>query len=409
MPHQVEANITLSGSLNPGCNSTTVNLVVFSAGTNITSTPSSLTVSNLPFTTDIQFTTAKNGAVRVELLNSATGAICSTSNTLTLNASMLTATATNTPTSSATSTPTATPSNTPTLTKTATPTFTPTETATLTPSDTATPNGPCNTSWFVNGSAAVGSSAITLTPDMASQAGSAWNTVPLNLNSNFDMTFKVFAGSDPNGSDGMGFVLQAQGTTALGGDGGGLGFGNVNGAGISPSLDVEIDTHDNTELGDTPQDHLGIDKNGVLQNAYLAGPIAALPSGATIKDGVEHNFEVAWNASTHTLNVYFDGNLRLTLTQDIVNTIFSGNPNVFWGFTGATGGNFNLQYFKPTSCFTTSTPTLTASFTPSLTPTDTPTSTLTSTPTSTALPALAFCFSKQWGSPGNGNGQFGNP
>ena len=254
--------------------------------------------------------------------------------------------------------PTATPTLTATSTITNTPTVTLTFTSTgsITPTPTATA-GPCNSSWYVNGNAAVGSNAVTVTPDLYGQGGSAWNTALLNLNSSFDMTFKVFLGSDPTGSDGMGFVLQNQGTTALGGAGGGLGFGNVNGTGISPSVDVEIDTHDNTELCDIAADHLGVDENGNLGCAYLAGPVAALPSGNTIKDGVEHTFEVIWNASTTTLTVYFDGNQRLTFTQNIVSAVFGGNPNVYWGFAGATGGNYDLQYFRPISCLPTATPT----------------------------------------------------
>ena len=45
------------------------------------------------------------------------------------------------------------------------------------------------------------------------------------------------------------------------------------------------------------------------------------------------------------LSAYIDGNLRVSVIKDFVNDVFSGSPEVFWGFTGSTGGEKNLQRF----------------------------------------------------------------
>ena len=56
---------------------------------------------------------------------------------------------------------------------------------------------------------------------------------------------------------------------------------------------------------------------------------------------------LTWDAATHNLCVYVDGSQRLCANSDFVNTVFGGNPNVSWGFTGSTGLYSNQQYFCP--------------------------------------------------------------
>lgn len=182
----------------------------------------------------------------------------------------------------------------------------------------------------------------TLTPDQNTKSGSVWNTNMISLNQSFDYTFKVFLGSNDSGADGIAFVLQPI-STSVGSTGGGLGFG-----GISPSLGVTIDTYQNADSDDPTYDHIAIQKNGDINHGTannLVGPVQALTNSADIEDGQFHTLRVTWNATTTTMQAYIDGDLRLSLTNDIVNTIFNGNPNVYWGFTGSTGGEKNLQRF----------------------------------------------------------------
>ena len=62
-----------------------------------------------------------------------------------------------------------------------------------------------------------------------------------------------------------------------------------------------------------------------------------------MEDGVDHNVKIVWAAATQTFEVFFDCELRLTLNQDVKNTIFGGDSTVFFGFVGSTGGLSNLH------------------------------------------------------------------
>jgi len=58
-------------------------------------------------------------------------------------------------------------------------------------------------------------------------------------------------------------------------------------------------------------------------------------SSADIENNQCHTFSVEWNPSTQELKVFFDGELRLTHTGNIISEL--GTSNVYYGFTGATG------------------------------------------------------------------------
>lgn len=192
-----------------------------------------------------------------------------------------------------------------------------------------------------------GQNCYTITPNSPWQLGAVWFNEQISFAQSFEITLTVGLGSNPSGADGIVMVFQQVGINAIGTAGGGLGF-----SGFLPSLGIEIDTFTNLELGDPGNDHIAIlrDGNTFHTNAFnLAGPVNAIASGATMSDGQDHIFQVRWNAQTTTLQVYIDCQLRLTYTGSIVQNIFSGNPFVYWGFTGATGGLTNLQ----TACIDT--------------------------------------------------------
>lgn len=196
----------------------------------------------------------------------------------------------------------------------------------------------------LNGTAdSLSCNCFRLTEDQISQSGQVWNSQQIDLSQPFDYTFDVYLGDNNGGADGIAFVLQPVSTSA-GGNGGGLGY-----EGISPSVAMVIDTYNNgPSQGDLVQDHVAIMANGsVFHNSAdnLAGPIDALVSGNNIEDGEWHVMRVTWNPTTMVIDFYMDGNLRVSYTGDIVNNLFSGDPNVFWGFTGSTGGLSNRQEF----------------------------------------------------------------
>lgn len=199
----------------------------------------------------------------------------------------------------------------------------------------------------LNGSAVqVNDTCWTLTPNQEFTVGSIWNNDKISLAESFQVLMQLKFGSlDANGADGILFGLQPL-STSIGEPGEGLGF-----QGVAPSLGVEFDTWQNFNLSDPSFDHLAIMKNGILNhslNNNLAGPVQANSFNANIEDGQWHQLRVDWEVTTQTLSVWFDCEPRLTYTGDIVNEIFNGDPEVFWGFTAATGGATNVQQV----CFT---------------------------------------------------------
>ncbi len=181
-----------------------------------------------------------------------------------------------------------------------------------------------------------------LTPAAKNLAGEIWYTTQFNLNNKFDIQFEMFLGTQPYtvGADGICFVFQQQSTNA-GSTGGGLGYG-----GIAPSIAVEFDTYKNA--WDPAYCHTSIEKNGDVNHTdlsgnQLAGPVQLDPANPNLPDNQWHNMEIVWFPKTQTMNVYYDCILRTTYTGDIINSIFGGNPNVYWGFTAGTGSEVNVQ------------------------------------------------------------------
>jgi gliding motility-associated-like protein len=197
--------------------------------------------------------------------------------------------------------------------------------------------------FVTNGSAfATGSNCFTLTPPVNTQLGSVWATSTIDLTQSFDLNFTMSFGANDGGADGNCFILQPTGTNVLGIGGGGMGF-----EGIPVGFAVEFDSYTNGSPNNDPwYDHIAFLKNGVVNHGSannLAGPVQANATNANIEDNASHQVRMVWNAPTMTFSCYFDCNLRLSATIDMVNSIFLGNPIVYYGFAGSTGGLNNLQ------------------------------------------------------------------
>ncbi|HEX8314746.1 MAG TPA: PKD domain-containing protein, partial [Flavisolibacter sp.] len=197
------------------------------------------------------------------------------------------------------------------------------------------------TQYIVNGSAQKNScNCYTLTQPVQWQGGSVWNSNKVNLTNSFDFWFNVFLGCNDGGADGIVFILQPL-STSIGSSGEGMGFG-----GVSPSIGIALDTYHNPHLSDPDYDHITIQANGVIAHGSdVAGPVAISAASNNVEDCQWHKLRISWDANTKWLRTYFDGVLRLEKQLDLVGTIFNNDPNVYWGFTGATGGQVNLQQF----------------------------------------------------------------
>lgn len=196
------------------------------------------------------------------------------------------------------------------------------------------------------GQADLGNDCFRLTQAANTQFGNVWYRRKADLSLDFDLTANLnFGTNNGNGADGIVFAFQNQCTNA-GGGGGGIGI-----QGVTPSIFVEFDTYQNTEFGDPTNDHIAILKNGGVGHGTgnsLVAPVCATSSCANIESGADFPVRILWTASTQTLQVFFNGELRTTYSGNIVADIFGGSPYVYWGFTSATGG-FNNQH---TVCIT---------------------------------------------------------
>jgi gliding motility-associated-like protein len=194
----------------------------------------------------------------------------------------------------------------------------------------------------VGNASSLGNDCYSVTPSQEWQIGAVWFLDAINLSEEFTIDLDInFGVNDANGADGMVFVMQTVGPELLGAGGGGMGYD-----GISPSLGVEMDTWQNSDWGDPVQDHIAIISDGIANHSQptnLFGPVSASSTGNNIEDGQYHKFKLNWFPESNTLEIYFDCELRISFEVDIINDIFSGVTEVYWGFTGSTGGSTNNQ------------------------------------------------------------------
>jgi hypothetical protein len=200
----------------------------------------------------------------------------------------------------------------------------------------------------VNGNAyQSGTSCYIITENMGNQSGSVWSNFKIDLTNDFSIAFNIFLGEESGGEGADGAVFCLQGDCAsAGGAGGSLGYGGING-----SVAVEFDTYRNYDDNGDPiagEDHLAIISNGNVSHwagSNLAGPAAV----SELENNDWHSAVVSWNNASSTLSVSLDGTPVLSYSGDIINNIFAGDPQVFWGFTAGTGLYYNRQEVCVTS------------------------------------------------------------
>lgn len=184
-----------------------------------------------------------------------------------------------------------------------------------------------------------GGSTFQLTPDLPNSAGAVWSVNRINLLQPVDISFRAnFGTKDALGGHGLAFVMQKSGQQVLGQDGSGFGY-----RGISPSVALCFDTYEDAIQGDPFFDHLTLHTNGIVNHGPTTPTVQASLGSFNIEDGLWHTIRVVWNPVGTSIQVYFDGVLRLNASRDLINDVFGGTSLVWWGITASTGSASNLQ------------------------------------------------------------------
>ena len=206
-------------------------------------------------------------------------------------------------------------------------------------------------------------SRLQLTTGAQNQAGSFFSSSEANVQAfTTDFTFQL-SGTAPIG-DGITFTIQAVSPTALGPDGGGLGYGpdQPKGAGgISNSVAVKFDLYNNAGEGS--------DSTGI----YVNGASPTTPAIDLTSSGI-----VLGSGDTLSAHLGYDGkNLALTIKDPVSGAVYTGtfvinipqtigSNTAYVGFTGGSGGAIASQKiltwtYTPTNPGAASTPTTASS------------------------------------------------
>ncbi|MEU0156552.1 L-type lectin-domain containing protein [Micromonospora fulviviridis] len=199
-----------------------------------------------------------------------------------------------------------------------------------------------SSSLHLNGSATMADGRLVLATG-AAQAGSAWSKTKIDTRTSWTTSFAV---EIADVTDGMAFVLQAEGSGALGGYGAGLGYGvrpPDPGNPINSSVAVELDAWSNSMDGFDPgQQHIAVTTNGDITK-HLAWRD---PGFGMCRSGPFHVW-VAYDAAARRLQVWASQSPNrpaeslLSVPLDLAPTL--GAAQAYIGFTGGTGRILNTN------------------------------------------------------------------
>ena len=218
------------------------------------------------------------------------------------------------------------------------------------------------------GVAAQTTNTITITPATNAQVGGVWySAAKQDVSLGFDATMKfripIINGL---GADGFAFVIQNTSSSALGGNGGGLGYAQnliFPQPGIANCLAVEIDMWDNTgQWADLSSSHISVQSLGTAENSPAQSASLGAVNIPELAAGVEHTLRIAYTPGA--LDIYLDGALSpsLSVVVDIgalltLDTNGGSTAGQAWiGVTAATGAQQNSQSQVLTALQYTGTP-----------------------------------------------------
>jgi hypothetical protein len=186
--------------------------------------------------------------------------------------------------------------------------------------------------WTGNNNATGGptftASSLTLTDGGLFEARSAFYNTAQTITS-FTAAF-TYQATMPGGlglADGATFMLQNQGTTALGGSGGALGM-----SGITPSAEVEFNVYAGHTIG------TAFETNGANSTIYMPTGSVNLASGDPIRVLLAYNGSVLTETLTDLTTA---ASFTTSYTVNLASVL--GGTTALVGFTGGTGAGSSLQ------------------------------------------------------------------
>lgn len=202
-----------------------------------------------------------------------------------------------------------------------------------------------------NGVATQSGSTISVTPPVGSSAGSVWRTgnqsVGLGFVSNFTFRISDLMGV---GADGFAFVIQNEGTNALGGTGGALGYAtNLQfptqiGIGNSVAIEFDLFNNNNNWPDFNSHNHISIQTNGLSANLPGAGnSLGAVSPATNMSDGGTHAVRIVYTPGI--MQIFLDDMLNPVLSAPVTLTdhMILSSGRAFVGFTAGTGGAAHAQ------------------------------------------------------------------
>ena len=184
----------------------------------------------------------------------------------------------------------------------------------------------------LNGSTKINGGVLTLTDGNISETASAFSTSPVDV-TKFSTSFQFQLTSGATTGDGFTFTLQGNGPTALGANGGSLGYAPS----ITKSVAIKFDLYSNSGEG---ADSTGIYVNGAWP---AGGAVDMTSSGVDLHSGDVFQATLSYDGTKLTETLTDTATGKVFSTSYAINIASYTGSTAYVGFTAGTGANAATQ------------------------------------------------------------------